>query len=154
MKRNQKGQFIKGIYYGYGFKKGQKAHLGYKHSPETIEKMRKVCGHPISEETKNKIRATFKKLKLKVGSKNPRWKGGKYKTKSGYIQVLTNNVYKLEHRDKIEKLLSRTLEKYEHIHHLNGIKDDNRLENLKVVINKNHYGEIRCPKCQYNFLIK
>ena len=152
MKRNKKGQFIKGVYYGYGFKKGQKAHLGFKHTPETIEKMRKHCGHPVSEATKEKIKRATKGQRVR--EKNPMWKGGKYKTKSGYIQILINGIYKLEHREKIEKLLGRALEEYEHVHHLNGIKNDNRLENLKIVINKEHYGEIRCPKCLYDFLIK
>ena len=145
-------RFQKGNKPTHGFKKGHKIRLGMKHTAETIEKMRKHCGHPVSDETIKKIKlATIGK---RMGVENPRWKGGRYKTKSGYIQILINGVYKLEHREKIEKLLGRALEEYEHIHHLNGIKDDNRLENLKLVINKNHYGEIRCPKCQYDFLIK
>lgn len=145
-------RFQKGQRPTHGFKKGHKIRLGMKHTTETIEKMRQHCGHSISDETKKKIKlATTGK---RMGIENPGWKGGRYKNKNGYIHILINGHYFLEHRYKIEQLLGRALEDYEHIHHLNGIKDDNRLENLKVVINKEHYGEIKCPRCQYDFLIK
>lgn len=161
-KRNKSGQFKKGNKPTHGFdyqnklwklRKGKPVGMtGRKHTPETIEKMRKNCGHPVSETTREKIRKSTKGKRLR--EKNPRWKGGRHKNKSGYISILIDGMYRLEHRYFVEKLLGRELEDYEHIHHLNGIKDDNRLENLKVVINKNHYGEIKCPKCQYDFLIK
>ena len=151
IKRNSKGQFVKGQKPIAGFKKGHKIRLGIKHTPETIEKMKQNCGHPCSEETRKKISKTLKGKRM--GKNNPRWKGGRYK-QNGYIYILVDGKYVLEHRYKVEKLLGRKLESYEHVHHLNGIKDDNRLENLKLVLNTKHYGKIKCPKCQYDFLIK
>jgi len=152
IKRNKKGQFVKGQKPIKGFQKGQKIRLGIKHTPETIEKMRKNCGHPCSKKTRKKISQTLKGKR--TGKNNPLWKGGKYQDKSGYIHILVNGEYFLEHRYLVEKLLNRKLTKFEQIHHLNGIKNDNRLKNLKLVINRRHYGEIECPRCKYKFLIK
>lgn len=73
------------------------------------------------------------------GKKSPNWKGGRQKTKQGYIYVwnpshpnANHAGYVLEHRLVMEKHLGRYLLPNENIHHKNSIKDDNRFENLEL----------------------
>jgi hypothetical protein len=159
--RNKKGQFVKGHKYNVPLEARLRGVEKRKGQKRTIEQKRRM-----SEATKrywanpDKHNELLRRSKIgayimsqRKGKNNPRWKGGRYKS-NGYIHILIDGIYRLEHRYLIENYLGRELKGYEHIHHLNGIKDDNRLENLKIVINKNHYGEIRCPKCEYEFLIK
>ena len=70
---------------------------------------------------------------------NPNWKGGKYKSGDGYILVLVRDHPFAdkhrrvpEHRLVMEKHLGRYLKPNEEVHHKNGIRDDNRIENLEL----------------------
>jgi len=89
------------------------------------------------------------------------WKGGRKRNKPGYILIKNKSHpfsddqgYILEHRLVMEKYLGRYLNSDEMIHHINGIKDDNRIENLLIIKNQIHYGKIRCPYCQKEFGVK
>ena len=81
-----------------------------------------------------------KKLsEAELGSKNPNWSGGRYKDKDGYIHILSSNHpyankngYVFEHRLVVEKYIGRYLTPKEQVHHINHIRDDNRIENLIV----------------------
>ena len=71
------------------------------------------------------------------GKQSAGWKGGKAIHTSGYINIYNpehpnaNNAgYIFEHRLLMSEYLGRPLTKYEIIHHINGKKTDNRLENL------------------------
>ena len=99
--------------------------------------------------------------KPKPGSLNPNWRGGR-RYVGGYVLVhrpehpfSDEDGYVFEHRIVLEGLLGRYLLPGEVSHHINGIKDDNREENLVVYANHSLHirqhseGRVRDAKGQF-----
>lgn len=61
---------------------------------------------------------------------------------NGYVRISGNwrgfRISAPEHRVVIEESLARKLRPEEEVHHINGVKDDNRLENLLVCTRREH----------------
>lgn len=88
---------------------------------------------------------------------SPNWKGGRRRSDKGYILIYAPNHprhmakgYVLEHRLVMEKDLGRYLLPTEIVHHLNGMRDDNRLENLELWQKKDPPGtrKSQLPHCE------
>lgn len=99
-----------------------------------------VLGRKLSDDTKDKIR------KARFRDKNYNWKESvRQINNSGYVVVKDydhptsySNGRILEHRLIWEKYHNASLLHFGAVHHKNGIKTDNRPENLEAMINNLH----------------
>ncbi len=57
---------------------------------------------------------------------------GRYHDSNGYIVVRKEGKKITEHRLVMEQMIGRELAPRENVHHLNGVRDDNRSENLEL----------------------
>lgn len=73
--------------------------------------------------------------------KHPLFKSYKVDAMGYPLKKLPNKKMIREHRWIMEQELGRKLESWEHVHHKNGIKNDNRLENLVVLMATEHHKE-------------
>ena len=94
-------------------------------SRRTISKIMKYNNIPVNKKGARLDRNYF-------------WKSGKT-TNNGYVYILINkhpncdnNGYFFEHRHIVEQKIERYLTKEEEVHHVNFIKNDNRIENLML----------------------
>jgi len=113
-----------------------KGFLGKTHSKEYCSEIsRRNRERTVSDETRKKISDSHKHGGI----------GHKKKRCDGYIAIyfpdhpLSNSDgYIMEHQLVMECLIGRHLKKYECVHYINFIRDDNRKENLQLMTINEH----------------
>ena len=126
---------------------GRKPFLGHKHSPETREKMRQAhlgrqfspdhrenlrkagLGRKHSPETKEKLRQVHLGLHRSLETRSPYCPAHPYADKTGRVPR-SHLVWEFAHH----QLLPRCFV----IHHINGIHEDDRVENLAPMFKREH----------------
>lgn len=82
-------------------------------------------------------------------------KGKRFIIDDGYKYILTDNGYVAEHRLVMQKVLGRKLTNKELVHHKNKNRSDNSLGNLMLIkIGEPNAHEIKCPKCNFCWMLK
>jgi len=110
----------------------------------------KVCNKTLNFGKKYcSIECWYKVKPPMRGSTHPSWKGGRY-NHDGYVRLHTDSGKQVfEHRLVMEKILGRPLLSTETIHHKNGVRNDNRPENLELRTGPHGKGAtVHCPTCR------
>ena len=107
--------------------------------PSNVKRHKKHYCNKECEANAKRLNNTFEK-----------WTGGHIAKTTGYKAIRINGKDYDEHRLVMQKHLGRKLEKWEHVHHINGIKTDNRIENLQLLSRSEHirlHASARDNKC-------
>jgi hypothetical protein len=83
--------------------------------------------------------------RIRFGSEHPNYRSGKTRDGNGYVILSSKewgtNQGRREHRVVMEQHLGRPLTSDEVVHHINGDKSDNRIENLSIQSRASHMRE-------------
>lgn len=127
----------------------------YKQTPKS---MCQICGGSCSWNV-TRCRSCANREVVENGSRRAEnsvsWGGGRTVSSKGYIMVRVDDTtargwhYEPEHRVVMAAILGRQLHQDENVHHINGIRDDNRPENLELWTTSQPSGQRVADKIRY-----
>lgn len=82
-----------------------------------------------------------RELAQRRGEECHNWKGGRKLTKGGYVEILIDGKYVPEHRFVMEQHLGRPLFPDETVHHKNGFRNQNNIDNLELKASSHGKGQ-------------
>ena len=128
---------------------------GIKHTQAAIKKIKLARSKQVITEETKALWSKHRKGKPKPYFKKSRIVGGYIQLWKPEHPMANKGGYIYEHRLVMADSLGRNLTNKEIVHHKNGIKNDNRLENLEIVTRISHAdahsGHLKCPKCSFEF---
>lgn len=95
-------------------------HCGKKFLRSHGQSGRKFCSRSCAVSSRNAV------------SGLPHPEGHLLRHANGYLKIKINGEWVMQHRGVMENTLGRPLGRHEHVHHINGRRDDNRPENLEL----------------------
>jgi hypothetical protein len=117
------------------FHKRKRSLDGYQNKCKLCKKAERVFNYAKNREAR---RLYYEKRRRQKGAR-PRSSMGRFVDTSGYVYVkkpdhpnTRKNGYLSEHTLVMSEFIGRPLRKGETVHHKNGIRDDNRIENLEL----------------------
>lgn len=138
---------IKKLYYDENYSIREIAEMyGMSYSGMRAKMLREGIKLKDNKASMQTDRVRAKRSKNATGASNSQWNGGRRKTADGYIEIYSpdhpnksvrNTVY--EHRLVMEEHLGRYLLPTEVVHHINEIKDDNRIDNLMLFASESEH---------------
>jgi hypothetical protein len=104
-----------------------------------------------------KYSSTYCRKHSQTGSRSTRWKGGRSTNTQGYVVLSDMRGHPnadsdgrvLEHHFVMSQHLGRAIAPDETVHHKNGIRSDNRLENLEIWTGRHPSGGRVSDKIRY-----